>query len=380
MQYRNFGKLDWKVSALGFGGMRLPTTDGDPRSANLDERESIRIIRHAIDRGVNYLDTAYFYHGGNSERVLGETLRDGYRKLVKLATKSPTWLLHTPEDFDIKLAEQLQRLQTDYIDCYMLHGLSQKTWRNIVLKFNLLERAEQARRDGRIRHIGFSFHDDFAAFQEILNGYDHWDFTQIQYNYMDIENQAGTAGLKLAAEKGLAVIVMEPLLGGRLTNPPAAIREIYERTPIKRSPADWAFQWIWDQPEVSVVLSGMSSLEQVEANLDSASRSRVHSFTAADHAVISELRSTYLERTPIPCTKCGYCMPCPNGVNIPRNLELYNDAHLHEDFPGSRYVYKVFFPKAEHADACNDCNTCEELCPQKIPISDWMPKIAAALR
>jgi predicted aldo/keto reductase-like oxidoreductase len=380
MQFRNFGRLDWKVSALGFGGMRLPTTDGDPRSANLDERESIRIIRRAIDRGVNYVDTAYFYHGGNSERVFGEALRDGYRKLVKLATKSPTWLLHEPADFDTKLAEQLQRLQTDHIDCYMFHGLNRKTWREIVLKLNLLDRAEQARRDGRVRHFGFSFHDEFSAFQEIIDGYDHWDFTQIQYNYMDTGNQAGTAGLKLAAEKGLAVIVMEPLLGGRLANPPAAILPIYEHAPSKRSPADWALQWIWDQPEVSIVLSGMSAMEQVEANLQSASRAKVHSFTEADHAVIAELRRTYLERTPIPCTKCAYCMPCPNGVNIPRNLELYNDAHLHEDFPGSRYVYKAFFPQAEHADACNDCDTCEELCPQKIPISDWMPKIAAALQ
>lgn len=379
MQYRDFGKLDWKVSALGFGAMRLPTTDDDPRSANVNEAESIRMIRRAIDGGVNYVDTAYFYHGGNSERVVGKALQHGCRERVKLATKSPIWLLKEPADFDAKLAEQLERLQTGHIDFYMLHGLNQKTWRNIVQKFNLIEKSEQAIRDGRIRCLGFSFHDDLETFKEILNGYDRWDFCQIQYNYMDIENQAGTTGLKLAAERGLAVVVMEPLLGGRLTNPPAVIREIYDRSTIKRSPADWALQWVWDQPEVSVVLSGMSSMDQVEANLESAGRSRVHSFGLSDHEVIAELRRKYLERTPIPCTKCSYCMPCPNGVNIPRNLELFNDAQLHEDIPGSRYIYRNFFPQAEHAEVCNDCKTCEELCPQKIPISAWMPKVAAAL-
>jgi len=337
------------------------------------------MIRHAIDEGVNYVDTAYFYHGGNSEIAVGKALQDGYREKAMLATKSPVWLLNEEADFDKLLAEQLKRLQTDHIDFYLLHGLYQKTWQNVVLKFKLLEKSEQAIRDGRIRHLGFSFHDDFKSFTEILNGYDHWTFCQIQYNYMDVENQAGTAGLKLAAEKGLAVVVMEPLLGGRLTNPPAAIREIYDRSTIKRSPADWALQWIWDQPEVSVVLSGMSRMDQVKANLDSANRSRLHSFQPADQEVIAQLRRTYLERTPIPCTKCGYCMPCPNGVNIPRNFELFNEAQLHEDIPGSRHVYKVFFPEPEHADACIQCQVCEELCPQKIPISEWLPKVAAAL-
>ena len=379
MQFRNFGTLDWKVSALGFGAMRLPTTDGDPRGSAVDQPAAVRMICRAIDGGVNYVDTAYFYHGGNSERAVGQALQDGYREKVKLATKSPIWLLNDEADFDKRLAEQLQRLQTDHVDFYLLHGLNKKTWQNVVLKYNLLERSEQAIRDGRIRYLGFSFHDDFDTFTEILNGYDRWTFCQIQYNYMDVDNQAGVAGLKLAAEKGLAVIVMEPLLGGRLTNPPAAIREIYDRSTIKRSPADWALQWIWDQPEVSTVLSGMSSLEQVDANLDSASRSRLHSFRPADREIIEQLRRKYLERTPIPCTKCGYCMPCPNGVNIPRNLELFNEAHLHEDIPGSRYIYKTFFPKPEHADECTTCKVCEELCPQKIPISDWLPKVATAL-
>jgi uncharacterized protein len=379
MQYRDFGKLDFRASALGFGTMRLPTTDADARGPNIDEHEATQMLHFAIDNGINYVDTAYFYHGGNSERIVGKALRNGLRSKVKLATKSPVFLIKQPEDFDRLLAEQLERLQTDHIDFYMFHALAQNSWRNVVLQHNLLDRAELAIRDGRIGHLGFSFHDGLDAFKEILSGYDRWTFCQIQYNFMDIENQAGTAGLKLAAEKGLAVIVMEPLLGGRLTNPPTPVQEVYEHAAIRRSPADWALQWIWDQPEVSTVLSGMSNMAQLQANIESARRSRVKLFGPDDQAVVTELRRRYLERTPIPCTKCGYCMPCPSSVNIPRNLEMYNEAHLHEDIPGSRYIYQNFFPAAEHAEMCAQCKECEDKCPQKIPISDWLQKVSETL-
>ena len=379
MEYRDFGKLDWKVSALGFGAMRLPTTDGDPRSANIDEAEAIRMVRHALDKGVNYLDTAYIYHGGNSEIVVGKALRDGYRQKARLATKSPLWIVQSEADFDRLLNEQLQRLQTDHIDFYLLHGINERTWRNVVLKYNLMERANAAIRDGRIRYLGFSFHDEFPLFAEILEAYDGWTFCQIQYNYMDTENQAGTKGLKLAAAKGLAVVVMEPLLGGRLANPPAAIRELIDRSEIQRSPVEWALQWLWDQPEVSVVLSGMSNMLQVNANLDYARRAAIHSFHAADLEVVEQLRQKYRTRTVIPCTKCNYCMPCPSGVSIPRNFELFNDAHLYDDISTARFIYGVFLPDLERASACTACRACEDLCPQKIAISEWMPKIAAAL-
>jgi predicted aldo/keto reductase-like oxidoreductase len=249
----------------------------------------------------------------------------------------------------------------------------------------LIEKANAAIRDGRIRHLGFSFHDDFAAFEQIVNGYDQWAFCQIQYNYMDTENQAGLKGLRLAASKGLAVIVMEPLLGGRLANPPAAIRKVFDdagngnRSVKGRTPAELALQWIWDQPEVSVILSGMSSMAQVEANLKYAANARVDSFGDADRELIARLRAAYFARTPIPCTKCGYCMPCPNGVNIPRNFELYNDAHLHDDLAEGQFVYRSFLPELERASACIECRECEDLCPQKIPVSEWMPKVGAAL-
>jgi predicted aldo/keto reductase-like oxidoreductase len=271
MQFRKFGKLDWNASVLGFGCMRLPTVDGDPHGPNINEAEAIRMIRRATEGGVNYFDTAYVYHEGNSEAVLGKALR-GQRDVVKIATKCPVWMIQKESDFDRFLNEQLSRLQTHHIDFYLLHALNKDRWSEIVLKHKLLERAEAAIGDGRIRHLGFSFHDNYESFPDIINGCELWTFCQIQYNYMDTENQAGTKGLKLAAAHGLAVVIMEPLLGGRLARPPSSIRQVIERAGVKRSPADWALQWLWDQPEVSVVLSGMSNMDQVEANLESASR------------------------------------------------------------------------------------------------------------
>jgi hypothetical protein len=378
MQYRTFGKLDWKVSALGFGCMRFPTTDGE-RTSPIDEPEALRMIRHAIDSGVNYVDTAYVYHEGKSESFLGKALAGGYREKVKIATKLPLWFVNAPEDFDRLLGEQLERLQTDHIDFYLFHALDKHRWRNIVLKHGLLAKAQAALADGRIRHIGFSVHDDYAGFEEIVNGFDGWDFCQIQYNYMDIENQAGTRGLKLAAGKGLAVVVMEPLLGGRLADPPADIRAAFAAKNADRSPAEWALQWIWDQPEVSVVLSGMSTMSQVEENLRSAAASGAGSFSAEEQELIAKARAMYLARTVIPCTKCGYCMPCTSGVNIPGVFELFNYAHLYDNPADARFRYQIFFPEGQRAHHCVACGACEEACPQGIPVSEWMPKVAELL-
>jgi predicted aldo/keto reductase-like oxidoreductase len=379
MQYRNFGKLDFKVSALGFGCMRLPVSDGDRLSPNIIEDEAIGMIRRAIDGGVNYVDTAYPYHSGQSEVLLGKALLNGYRDKVKVATKLPVWMVESPADFDRLLGEQLQKLQTDHIDFYLLHSLNKSRWHDVVLKHDLLLKAAQALVDGRIRHLGFSMHDDYACFEEIVNGSDLWDFCQIQYNYMDIENQAGTRGLKLAASKGLAVVVMEPLLGGRLVDPPKEVRESMAALPSRRSPAEWALQWLWDQPEVSVVLSGMSTMEQVEENLRFAAASRIGAFGPADHDVIANVRRQYQARTVIPCTRCGYCMPCPNGVNIPGNFDYFNYAHLFDDIPGGKFKYSVFLSEDQRSSSCIECHECEEKCPQKIAISDWMPKVTALL-
>ncbi|MGD0831078.1 MAG: aldo/keto reductase [Terracidiphilus sp.] len=379
MQYRNFGRLDWKASALGFGCMRFPTTDGERLSPNIVEDEAIGMVRHAIDQGVNYLDTAYPYHGGQSEIVVGKALRDGYREKVKLATKLPVWLVESPADFDRLLNEQLVKLETDHIDFYLLHALGHSRWHDVVLKHKLLDRAEAALADGRIRHLGFSFHDEYEAFAEIVNGTDLWNFCQIQYNYMDTESQAGRRGLKLAAEKGLAVVVMEPLMGGRLADPPKDVREAMENFPVRRSAVEWALQWLWDQPEVSVILSGMSTMAQVDDNLRIANQSCAGVFTAADQTLIADVREKYSARTAISCSKCGYCLPCPNGVYIPANFEFFNYAHLFDDVSGARFKYQVFLKEEQRSTSCIACGLCEEKCPQKIVISEEMAKVTALL-
>ena len=379
VQFRKFGKLDWDVSALGFGCMRLPTNDGIGMSPNINEDESIRMIRTAIDRGVNYVDTAYPYHGGQSEIVLGKALQDGYREKVRIATKSPVWLIKKAEDFDSFLNEQLKILRTERIDFYLFHALNKLRWHDTILKYDLLKRAEAAVRDGRIGHLGFSFHDGFDSFREIIDTYDRWDLCQIQYNYMNIEDQAGTMGLRYAASKGMAVVVMEPLLGGRLANPPQPVETLFEKFGKERSLADWALQWIWNQPEVSLVLSGMSTLKQVEENLRSAEKSGVNSFGAEEERLIGRVREKFKERAAIPCTKCGYCMPCPNGVNIPGNFELYNDAVIFDNPGIPRNTYTRFFDEKERANVCIQCRICEDKCPQKIAISELLTRVHEVL-
>ena len=379
MQYRGFGRLDWKASALGFGCMRFPTSDGERLSPNILEAEAVRMVRHAIDNGVNYLDTACAYHGGQSEVVVGRALKDGYREKVKLATKLPVWSVESAADFDRLLNEQLQRLQTDHIDFYLLHALGRTRWRETVLKHDLLTRAEAALADGRIGYLGFSFHDEYEAFEEIVNGTNLWSFCQIQYNYMDVENQAGTRGLELAADEGLAVVVMEPLMGGRLADPPKDVLEAMESFPRRRSPVEWALKWLWDQPEVSVVLSGMSTMTQVEENLSSADRSGIGSLSSAEKTLIAQVKEKYSKRIAIPCSKCNYCMPCPNGLNIPANFEFYNYAYLYDNVADARFRYGLFLTEAQRASACIACGVCEEMCPQGIAISEQMTKVAALL-
>lgn len=373
MQYRRFGTLDWKVSALGFGCMRLPNTG---EHENINEPEATRMLRYAIDHGVNYLDTAYPYHGGNSELFVGRVLKNGYREKVRLATKLPSWLIKAPEDFDRYLNEQREKLQTDHVDFYLLHALGKDTWHSLR-DLGVLKWAEGAIADGRIGHLGFSFHDEYAVFQEIVDAYD-WTFCQIQYNYMDTENQAGTRGLKYAASKGLAVVIMEPLLGGKLVDPPDPIQKYWDTAAKKRTSAGWALQWLWNQPEVSVVLSGMSAMEQVEQNVASADVSAINVLASEELALIARVREMYQKICPIPCTKCGYCMPCPNGVNIPRNFEVYNQGVMYEKPDHAREAY-TWISEDERASACIQCRECEEKCPQSIPISEWMPRVHEVL-
>jgi uncharacterized protein len=371
MRYRTFGKLDWQPSALGFGAMRLPVIDDD--AGKIDEPEATRMLRYAIDHGVNYVDTAYPYHRGTSESFVGRALQDGYRQRVKLATKLPAWLVKSPEDFDRYLNEQLERLQAGAIDFYLLHSLDAESWHNLR-DLHVLDWAERAMADGRFHHLGFSFHDCYDAFQEIVDAYDQWTFCQIQYNFVDEENQAGTRGLKYAADKGLAVIVMEPIRGGQLSkSPPQSIIDLWNTAAHKRAPAEWALQWVWNHPEVSFLLSGMSTMEQVEQNVASASQSGTGALTTDELALIARVRDKYRELCPIPCTNCKYCQPCPSGINIPRIFEIYNEAIMYND-PGTARMLYNWLKEDERADKCAGCAQCQDLCPQGILIMEWLEK------
>ncbi|MCD6290572.1 MAG: aldo/keto reductase, partial [Anaerolineae bacterium] len=273
--------------------------------------------------------------------------------------------------------EQLEKLQTDYIDFYLFHGLRQARW-ELIQRLDLLSWAERVQAQGKIRYLGFSFHDTFDVFKEIIDAYDGWTFCQIQYNYMDIENQAGTRGLKYAASKGLAVVVMEPLLGGRLVDPPAKVQAVWDEAPVVRTPEEWALLWLWNQPEVSVVLSGMSTMAHVIENVAVAGWSGVGKLSAEELALIDRVRATYQALCPIPCTKCEYCLPCTVGINIPRLFDMLNRGVMFNRLEMARRQYRRL-PPEEQAAACIQCQDCEVKCPQSIPISEWMVHVHAVL-
>lgn len=380
MHYRKFGRLDWQVSALGLGAMRLPVIDNDPKQIN--EEPAIALIRRAIDGGINYVDTAYTYHGGTSEPLLGRALKDGYRERIRLATKLPCWKVEKAEDFDRYLDEQLVRLNTSHIDFYLLHSLNKGSWQNMH-NLGVLREAERALVDERVRHLGFSFHDSYDVFKDIVDGYDGWTFCQIQYNYLDIEYQAGIKGLQYAADKGLAVVVMEPLRGGLLAGNagfrpgkgvPASVQALWDKAEIRRKPAEWALQWLWDQVEVSVVLSGMSTAGQLEENLISASRSGVGTLSEAELALVAEVRAEFQRLAPIPCTECGYCQPCPNNVLIPKIFAAYNEATMFNAQEYGRIAYNQWIAPENRAGQCLKCGECEEKCPQHIQIMEWLER------
>lgn len=353
MRYRPFGRLDFQVSALGFGAMRLPVLDKDP--AKINEAEAIRMIRYALDQGVNYIDTAWPYHGGHSEELVGKALEDGYRQQVRLATKLPVRLAQSARDFDRFLDEQLRRLKTDHIDFYLLHGLNHKSWPH-GRDLGVLSWAEGVKKEGKILHLGFSFHDDFQVFREIIDAYEGWEFCQIQYNYMDTEYQAGTPGLKYAAAKGLAVVVMEPIRGGTLAKqPPPSVAAIWAEAPVQRTAAEWALLWVWNHPEVSTVLSGMSKMSQVVENVQLADRSEPPCLSPQELTLFDRVREEYNRLSPVPCTACKYCLPCPNQVNIPEILALYNDAFKYNDVRRAQFLYTIRVAEGERADQCLEC-------------------------
>ncbi|MGB9790137.1 MAG: aldo/keto reductase [Thermotoga caldifontis] len=376
MQYRDFGKTGVRCSILGFGAMRLPVLNND--ESQIDEQEAIRMIRYAIDNGVNYVDTAYPYHRGKSEVIVGKALKDGYRQKVFLATKSPVWQVEKPEDFDRYLDEQLNKLQTDHIDMYLMHALNEQRWEKIKsLKF--YEFFERAKAQGKIKFAGFSFHDKYPVFKEIVDGYDSWDFCQIQLNYMDVDYQAGLRGLKYAASKGLPVVIMEPLKGGKLAKLPDKARKILNRHTQRWSDVEWAFRWLANFSEVAVILSGMSTLEQVRQNVEIAQRLTVGNLSESELQLIEEVKRTLESYAVINCTECGYCMPCPSGVDIPGNFRVYNETIMFEDFEGGKGIYRWFQSQKIAASFCTKCGECLSKCPQGLEIPSLMEKVHSEL-
>jgi len=379
MQYRRFGKLDWQVSALGFGAMRLPVIGED--QANINEPEAIKMIRYAIDGGVNYVDSAYPYHMGRSEVTVGKALKDGYRQKVKMATKLPARMVEKAEDFGRILGEQLRRLDIDMVDFYLLHGLNKESWTK-VRDLGVLKWAEKQMAAGKIGRLGFSFHDGYESFKEIIDSYDSWVLSQVQYNYMDVNEQAGRRGVEYAASKGLAVVVMEPLRGGRLAKdpPPEPVADVIASARRKLTHIEWALHWVWSQPEISVALSGMTTMPQVVDNIKIASKSRPGFFTPSDLKVIARIKAAYKSLSPIPCSNCRYCQPCPNKVEIPRVFQIYNDAVMYGDIKSGQFAYNgPFIPHDQRADKCLECGECLAKCPQSIDIPEWLKKVHAAL-
>ena len=357
--------------------MRLPIIDGD--AGKINEPEAIGLIRHAIDNGVNYVDTAYGYHQEQSEILVGKALQDGYRDKVKLATKLPMWLVKEREDCDRLLNEQLEKLQTDCIDFYLLHALNRERW-ELAKRLGILEWLDQAVADGRIKHRAFSFHDSLDVFKEIIDGYD-WDMCQIQLNYMDEEYQAGVEGLKYAGGKGIAVVIMEPLRGGKLAkNVPAEVKAAFDAYGADRSPANWALRWLWNFPEVSTVLSGMGAMEELEDNLASASAedAKPLAMSEAELKVIEEVKNIYRQRIAVDCTECEYCQPCPNDVKIPRIFGLFNELSMYQVEDPKRW-YKNLVEEGTDASKCIECGECESVCPQNLPIIEDLKRAQEAL-
>ena len=366
MRYREMGKTGVEVSVLGFGCMRFPVVEGN--GDMIDEAKSIEMIRYAIDNGVNYLDTAFFYHGGNSERLVGKALKDGYRKLTYLATKLPLGNVNCEEDVERIFNEQLEKLDTDYIDFYLLHAVNNDSWDNKVVKFDVLPKLEKLKAEGKIKHIGFSFHDDLWVFKKIIDAYDGFEFCQIQLNYIDVDYHEGIEGLEYAASKGLGVIVMEPLLGGKLATP---ADKVASKLSDSKTPVEWALDFIWNRPEVSMLLSGMGSMQMVTDNIGYADKAVPGMLSESDLEMLKDAKLTFDEMNLVPCTGCEYCMPCPAGVKIPEVFSAFNNIAN-----GGRRLVKEIFPDIEsNASLCKKCGKCEKACPQHIKIIDTLKMI-----
>ena len=376
MLYRKILKNGDELSILGFGCMRLPIKEG-----KIDEERAAQQVRFAIDHGVDYIDTAWPYHMGESEPFLGRALAGGYREKVKLATKLPSWTVKSREDMDRILNAQLEKLRTDHIDYYLVHGLVGTLWDKME-KLDVLEFLDRAREDGRIVNAGFSFHGSVDDFKRIVDAYP-WIFCQIQYNFLDEKNQAGTEGLEYAASKGMGVIIMEPLRGGKLTNPiPPAVQDTWNEASVKRTPAEWALRWIWNHPEVTVVLSGMNEEAHIEENLRIADEAYPNSLTEAEIQLVKKVEQKYRELMKTGCTGCRYCAPCPSGVDIAGCFEIYDNFYLSGNEKEAKLMYAakpggiIRGDVPGYASQCVQCGQCLEKCPQHLDIPTFLKAVA----
>lgn len=366
MNYRKFGKTGKEVSILGLGCMRFPEIEKNGEKL-IDEEKAIEMIRYSIDNGINYIDTAYPYHNGQSEPLLGKALKNGYREKTYIATKNPVWKVEKYEDFEKYLNEQLEFLQTNYIDFYLLHALNKNSW-NKCKELRVFDFIKKVKNDGKIKHIGFSFHDGIDIFKEIIDSYD-WEFTQIQFNYLDTEFQAGLEGLKYAYKKNIPVVIMEPLRGGMIVNNLSEdVQKAFEKSEIKRKPVEWALNYIWDHCEVSTILSGMSNMEQLKENILLANKAEINMFTKTDHEVIQKIKSIYEEKLKVPCTSCGYCLPCPKEIPINNIFSFYNEIFLFNSDQYPKRFYQYLIKNNKDVSKCIKCGQCEEACPQGIEV------------
>ena len=379
MRYRTLGGTGIKVSALGFGCMRLPTLGAADR---IDEPAATRLLHDAIEKGVNYIDTAWFYHAatfgsgaaGQSEPFVGRALAGGWRDRVLLATKLPQQIVKTSGDMDLYLGRQLERLQTDHLDFYLVHGLNGEAW-DRMRDLGVREFLEKARERGLIRFPAFSFHGKKEDFPRIIDEYDGWAFGQLQYNYIDTDYQAGLSGLRYAAAKGLGVVVMEPLKGGRLAgNLPPEMKAVFDDRPEGWSPAEWALRYVWNEPGVSLLLSGMNDTAQLEENLRVAEEAGPEKLLPEQRTVYEAARKALQARMKADCSACRYCQPCPQGVQIPELLAALNAASI---WNTKDPLFTGFGRITGKPEACSECGRCEDMCPQTLPIRKLLKDVSA---
>ena len=375
MQYRVNPRNGQKLSALGYGCMRFTRKGG-----SIDQEKANRELKLALDLGVNYFDTAYIYSG--SEVCLGNFLEEYHcRDQINIATKLPHYKAKKREDFDAFFDEELKRLKTDHIDYYLLHMLNDAESFRRLRDMGIEDWIRARKASGAIRNIGFSFHGGTAQFKALVDAWD-WDFCQIQFNYLDERSQAGIDGLNYAHEKGLPVIIMEPLRGGKLVNglPKDALREFEQMKP-SRTPADWGLRWVWNHPQVTVILSGMNDVSQVEENCRIASDSLPNALTEAELALYDRVLNAISRRERVGCTGCGYCQPCPRGVDIPNCFAAYNTSYADNLFTGLKeYMMCTTMRKVRsNAGLCVKCGKCEQHCPQHLPIREELDKVKRRL-